>query len=67
MALKVVDKSRVAAACTAAWAATEFFILHLQFDLMDLQLVDQGANVCFRHDLRGLGLPREKTLLSLAT
>ncbi len=46
--------------------ALEFLVLHLQFDLMHLQLVDQGASVRFGHGQSRSGLTQVQTLLCLA-
>ena len=53
------------ASSAACLGALEFLVLHLQFDLMHLQLVDQGAGVRFGHGQSRSGFARVQTLLRL--
>ena len=43
----------------------EFLVLHFQFNLVDLQFVDQAANVSVGHGFRGLAVLRAKSLLGV--
>ena len=58
-----VPRRRLLSRC---FGGLEFFVLHLQFDPVHLQLVDQGASVRFGHGQSGPGDTQVQALLRLA-